>query len=134
MKSYNYTFRNSLSSYNNSFFCVCVFLFPLSERFSGWCLCCCPLSCGSSRFRSVTKRAQRSRKVCSSSAWCCPSCCRKPSASVTTSCSSKSQRSQRLRGGFNTPSLLNTVTINTSFIVEFLVFHVLHYIGRNLLS
>ena len=67
--------------------------FPLTERFSGWCLCCCPPWSGSSRFRSVTRKVRRSRKVSSSSAWCCPSCCRKPSASVTTSCWSESQLS-----------------------------------------
>lgn len=66
--------------------CVCFFL---PGHSSGWCRCCWPPWCGSSRFRLVTKRACRSRRVCSSSVWCCPSCCRKLSASPTTNCSSK---------------------------------------------
>lgn len=71
---------------------VYVFLFVVvspAEHFSGWCLCCCPLWCGLSRFRSVIRKVRRSRKASSSSAWCYLSCCRKPSASHTTSCSSK---------------------------------------------
>lgn len=62
----------------------------LSEHFSGWCLCCCPLWCGSSQFRSVIRTVRHNRKVSSSSEWCCPFCCKKPSALLTTSCWSKS--------------------------------------------
>lgn len=66
-------------------FC-CVFL---TERSSGWCLCYCPLWCGSFRCRSVTRIVCHSRKVSSSLVWFCLCCCRKPSASPTTSSWSK---------------------------------------------
>lgn len=117
---------------------MCFFL--LSERFSGWCLCCCPLWCGSSRFRSVIRTARRSRKVSSSSAWCCPSCCRKPFASLTTSCWSESLRVHSCLMVSHTV-VLNTVsniTLTESFWLSSDFHHILHcrvvFFGINLLA
>lgn len=82
-------------SENNLFgdlFCIrYVFVVFLSEPSSGWCLSSCPLWCGSSLFRSVTRKMLLSRKASSSLELCCLWCCRKPSALLIISCWSKLQ-------------------------------------------
>lgn len=60
-----------------------------AELFSGWCPCCCLRWCGSSLFRSATRRVPHNRKVCWYLEWCCPSYFRSSSASATTNYSSK---------------------------------------------